>query len=455
MSAYHTGFDVGLPSDARGSKSGGGCFRKSITFTAVLATLFSAAALALVVYVGFYTDDDTVKTQPIVIRVGQATPLKGYASARSFFEGTGSWAAKEPLPAGTSDFVAVTVGDKIYLIGGQDASGSSTTVVREYDPVIDDYNSTKAALSVGRMRYGAAAVGTKIYVIGGLAVDVWGGPHEHTTLIYDTATDTWTAGPALITGRSDLCAFAVGTKVYAVGGYTDSYVTLDSVEVLDTSASSPAWAAAPSLPEARGDVTCAAAGGKGYAIGGFYDPTGTFADLDQFTEHVFELDVAGGAAAWTNKSSLPVAVGDKAAAAPRRLHRGYRRRDAPERRFGVADRDAHVPAVLPRARHLGQEGAASHGALQVRRRRRRGRIRARVRRAHALRSHKLHRLHDGLRRTGTGLARDHVRRRAPRPVDPLHRGALMIRLSALRFVKLFRDETRAPATIESLERVRT
>ena len=322
MSAYHTGFDVGLPSDARGSKSGGGCFRKSITFTAVLATLFSAAALALVVYVGFYTDDDTVKTQPIVIRVGQATPLKGYASARSFFEGTGSWAAKEPLPAGTSDFVAVTVGDKIYLIGGQDASGSSTTVVLEYDPVIDDYNSSKAALSVGRMRYGAAAVGTKIYVIGGLAVDdPYGDVNAsniqtpHTTFIYDTATDTWTDGPELIAGRSDLCAFAVGTKVYAVGGYTDFLSTLDSVEVLDTSASSPAWAAAPSLPEARGDVTCAAAGGKGYAIGGFYDPTGTFADLDQFTEHVFELDVAGGADAWTNKSSMPVAVGDKAATA--------------------------------------------------------------------------------------------------------------------------------------------
>ena len=322
MSAYHTGFDVGLPSDARGSKSGGGCFRKSITFTAVLATLFSAAALALVVYVGFYTDDNTVKTQPIVIRVGQATPLKGYASARSFFEGTGSWAAKEDLPAGTSDFVAVTVGDKIYLIGGQDVNGASMTVVREYDPVIDDYNSTKAALSVGRMRYGAAAVGTKIYVIGGLAVDDPFGDVNasniqtpHTTFIYDTATDTWTDGPELIAGRSDLCAFAVGTKVYAVGGYTDFLSTLDSVEVLDTSASSPAWAAAPSLPEARGDVTCAAAGGKGYAIGGYYDPVPDRWDPARFMEHVFELDVAGGAAAWTNKSSMPVAVGDKAAAA--------------------------------------------------------------------------------------------------------------------------------------------
>lgn len=323
MSAYQTGFDIGLPSDARGSKSGGGCFRKSITFTAVLATLFSALALSLVVYVGFYSEDDAA-SQPVVIRVGQATPLAGYASARSFFEGTGSWAAKEDLPAVASDFVAVTVGEKIYLIGGSDVTNSSMTVVREYDPVIDEYNSSKAALPIGRMRYGAAAVGTKIYVIGGLEVDDPFGsdeppirppvPMEHTTFIYDTVADTWDVGPQLITGRSDHCAFAVGTKIYAVGGYTDFLATLDSVEVLDTSASSPAWAAAPSLPEARGDVTCAAAGGKGYAIGGFYDPSGAFAP-DLFMEHVFELDVAGGAAAWTNKTSMPVAVGDKAATA--------------------------------------------------------------------------------------------------------------------------------------------
>ena len=315
MSAYQTGFDIGLPSDARGSKSGGGCFRKSITFTAVLATLFSALALSLVVYVGFYSEDDAA-SQPVVIRVGQATPLAGYASARSFFEGTGSWAAKEDLPAPTSDFVAVTVGEKIYLIGGLDVTEAITTVVREYDPVIDEYNSSKAALPIGRTRYGAAAVGTKIYVVGGLDEDEHyddqGVPH--TTYIYDTVDDTWDVGPELITGRSDHCVFAVGTKVYAVGGYTDSYATLDSVEVLDTSASSPAWAAAPSLPEARGDVTCAAAGGKGYAIGGFYDPSGAFAP-DLFMEHVFELDVAGGAAAWTNKTSMPVAVGDKAATA--------------------------------------------------------------------------------------------------------------------------------------------
>ena len=81
MSAYRLGFDVGLPSDARGSNSGRGS-SAGITFTAVLATLFSALALSLVVYVA---SRGRRRIAAVVIRVGQATPLAGYASARSFF----------------------------------------------------------------------------------------------------------------------------------------------------------------------------------------------------------------------------------------------------------------------------------------------------------------------------------------------------------------------------------
>jgi len=313
MSAYQTGFDVGLPTDNRGSKSGG-CFRKSISFAATAATLFSAIALALVVYVGFYMED-TSASDPVTIRVGMASPAPGYTSTRSLFAGTGSWTTKEPLPAATSDFLAVTVGDKIFMIGGQDTAGASTATVREYDPVIDAFNATaKTAAQAGRMRYAAAVVGTKIYVLGGLAVDD-GTPQLKTTWVYDTASDTWDyTGPNLIVGRSDFCAFVVGQKIYAVGGYTTGYAALESVEVLDIGAATPAWATAPALPDARGDVTCAASGGKGYAIGGYHDPTDTFANNTAFKDTMYELDVAGGAAAWVAKSPMPTAVGDKAAA---------------------------------------------------------------------------------------------------------------------------------------------
>jgi N-acetylneuraminic acid mutarotase len=212
------------------------------------------------------------------------------------------------LPSATSDFVAVTVGDMIYIIGGQTKDGNSSLSMIRYDPIIDEFKS-KAPMSAGRMRYGAAVVGTKIYVVGGLAVDDKT-PMLRTTFIYDTENDSWAVGPFLLEGRSDHCAFAVGAKVYAVGGYTDEYVTLSSVEVMDTSATPPVWAPAPSLPEARGDVTCASSDGKGYAIGGYLDPTW---HPTGFKEDVFEYDAAGNAAGWVNKTSMPVDVGDKAA----------------------------------------------------------------------------------------------------------------------------------------------
>ena len=82
----------------------------------------------------------------------------------------------------------------------------------------------------------------------------------------------------MATGRSDTCAAVVGSKIYVVAGYQsiDPINVLDTVEVLDTAAASPAWTTAPSLPAKRGDITCASSGGKAYAIGGYYDPTGTW-----------------------------------------------------------------------------------------------------------------------------------------------------------------------------------
>jgi hypothetical protein len=315
MSAYQTGFDVGLPTDNRGSKSGG-CFRKSISFAATAATLFSAIALALVVYVGFYMED-TASSDPVVIRVGIASPLPGYISTRSLFAGTGSWTTKASLAAGTSDFVAVTVGDKIYMVGGATSAGNSTSAVTEYDPVVDKFDTNKTSASAGRMRYAASVVGTKIYVIGGVGTyDDDNSDTKKTTWVYDTVTDAWAVGPELITSRSDFCAFTVGTKIYAVGGYTAYWVTLASVEVLDTAATAPAWTTAPALPAPRGDVTCAASSGKGYAIGGFYDPTASATSFDHtaFVATMYELDVASAAKAWVAKSEMPTAIGDKAAA---------------------------------------------------------------------------------------------------------------------------------------------
>ena len=101
-----------------------------------------------------------------------------------------------------------------------------------------------------RLRYAAVAHDGKIYVIGGLSADDCS-DMLHTTLVYTISTDTWATGPALETGRSDMCAAVVGDKIYVVGGYDtvdcawSGDDALSSVEMLGVSATTPSWTSAP------------------------------------------------------------------------------------------------------------------------------------------------------------------------------------------------------------------
>jgi len=266
--------------------------------------------------------DSQVKTGAI-LTVGNASPLKGHSKAYSLYAGSGQWTSKEPLEAKLSDFQAVSHKTHVYVIGGQKGCNSSDTcagtvvnTVYQYDTKLDKYTD-KAVLPEARYRYASAVVDDKIYIIGGLAGDLATGMKK-TTLIYDISANSWSTGPNMATGRSDTCAAVVGSKIYVVGGYSKisspGPITLDSVEVLDTAAASPAWATAPSLPAPRGDITCASSGGKAYAIGGFYDPNASDADgwsTTAFFDTMFEF--TPGAAAWVEKAKMPSSRGDKAA----------------------------------------------------------------------------------------------------------------------------------------------
>mmetsp|Transcript_8930 Transcript_8930/g.40561 ORF Transcript_8930/g.40561 Transcript_8930/m.40561 type:complete len:447 (-) Transcript_8930:189-1529(-) len=270
---------------------------------------------------------DSQEKTGAILTVGNASPLKGHSKAHSLYAGSGQWTSKAVLPESISDYQAVSHKNHVYVIGGQKGcSGSDTcagTVVNtvyQYDTKLDKY-TTKAAITDNgvaaiRYRYASAVVGDKIYIIGGLTADDNG--MLKTTLIYDINANSWSDGPNMATGRSDTCAAVVGDKIYVVGGYSKisspGPITLDSVEVLDTAAASPAWATAPSLPAPRGDITCASSGGKAYAIGGFYDPNASDADgwsTTAFFDTMFEF--TPGAAAWVEKAKMPSSRGDKAA----------------------------------------------------------------------------------------------------------------------------------------------
>ena len=81
-----------------------------------------------------------------------------------------SWATKAPINQARADFGLVTVGDKIYAIGGSTSNSWRVNPVatnEEYDPKTDTW-TTKAAMPTPRARFAMAAYGEPDYCVGGV-----------------------------------------------------------------------------------------------------------------------------------------------------------------------------------------------------------------------------------------------------------------------------------------------
>ena len=131
--------------------------------------------------------------------------------------------------------------------------------------------------------YGAAVAGYngKIYVATGGHYDSSGNLNAFNGMqIYDTATDTWTAGANAPTARYYASGAQLNGKIYVIGG-RNTQGPLATVEVYDTVANS--WTGAAALPNSLRGLGVAAYNGKIYVAGGngdapvnttyIYDPT--------------------------------------------------------------------------------------------------------------------------------------------------------------------------------------
>lgn len=228
-----------------------------------------------------------------------------------------------PGSSGMSDGAAVTVGDKIYHIGGHVGNAEKGNVVVGavyiYDTLLDVF-AIGPALPVDLARGAAATDGVSmIYYIGGVTT---GGSHAgkggknclymlDTTLTSTNAT--WTPAACPSTPRSDFCAAWVNGKLYVVGGYDSDFSILDTIEVYDPATQK--WAdAGVTLPSGRGDVQCVTLGESIYTVGGVTNFDNKTDAQTWFTDEVVEVNVAAKTA--EQRSPLPsLARGDVAVAA--------------------------------------------------------------------------------------------------------------------------------------------
>jgi len=79
-----------------------------------------------------------------------------------------SWSTVAALPAGTCYKEVEVIGNKLYVIGGADATFAGTTAIYVYDTLTDSWTTHAVSLPYASLQTGACAIGSYVYIAGGL-----------------------------------------------------------------------------------------------------------------------------------------------------------------------------------------------------------------------------------------------------------------------------------------------
>jgi N-acetylneuraminic acid mutarotase len=162
------------------------------------------------------------------------------------------WRPIAPLPEPRAAAGAAVVGDRIYLVGGFDATRHELKAAYAYDVAADGWRSI-ADLPTPREHLAVTDYDGQVCAIGG---HVGNGIATSTVECYDPATDRWSTRPPLPKPASDFAAVSFEGAIWTAG---------DDVEVFDGTR----WWIGPSLGTPRFGVAAATVGGSLYVIGGF------------------------------------------------------------------------------------------------------------------------------------------------------------------------------------------
>nr|MBA2475413.1 Ig-like domain-containing protein [Actinomycetota bacterium] len=210
---------------------------------------------------------------------------------------SGAWEVRAPSGPARQEVSYVQANGKLYLAGG-------STAHEVYDPAANAWTPI-ASLPANLDHIQAVEVGGLVYYVGGLTA--WPGPHVNTVYVYNPATDAFTQGTPMPSGRGrGAGGVAVyNGKIYVAGGLSNG-VAVPWLDVYDPVART--WAQLADMPRARDHFQAAVVAGKLYAIGGRNK------DIDATTTANDVYDFSTGA--WsTGLAPLPTARGGFAAAA--------------------------------------------------------------------------------------------------------------------------------------------
>jgi N-acetylneuraminic acid mutarotase len=220
-----------------------------------------------------------------------------YAELMEFVPQIGALFTQGFLPEARFGLAAAAVGSKVYLLGGSTLDFSvqppkflPKTQIWEFDTVARTFRTMTSVLPQALVFARAVTVGGKVYVVGGSDGEttvVTGFPHTTPALsdqlyVFDPTTDTITAAAPLPSGRQALVVAEVNGQIYAISGDTTtglhdatapwSYFTS---ETLTYDPAVDAWRVLRPIVTTlggRSHAGGAAAGGRIYVLGGYTLP---------------------------------------------------------------------------------------------------------------------------------------------------------------------------------------
>ncbi|MGQ9927414.1 MAG: Kelch repeat-containing protein [Chloroflexaceae bacterium] len=156
------------------------------------------------------------------------------------------WVPLADMSVPTSAMQAAELRGRIYVPGGELASGSVSERLEAYDPREQRWHEL-APLPAPRSRYGLAVWEGKLYLLGG-----WNGQQMSAEVfVYDPVGDRWSRGPALPSARQYPAAAVVSGQLYLIGGEGPGGPLRESLR-LEVEGATERWQFLPPLPQPIG-----------------------------------------------------------------------------------------------------------------------------------------------------------------------------------------------------------
>eukprot|EP00957_Ditylum_brightwellii_P171702 13071522-Ditylum_brightwellii.AAC.1 len=183
-----------------------------------------------------------------------------FSSVEVFSPSLRQWISLPPMQTKRSGCAAVSIGGQIYVLGGYDGSNYLLSV-EFFSPASKQWTSLPS-MTTKRGCCAAVSMGGQIYVMGGYD----GSKNCSSVEVFSPSLRQWASLPPMQTKRSRYAAVSMGGQIHAVGGYTGSNY-LSSVEVF--SPSSRQWTSLPPMHFKRIGCAAVSIGEQTYVMGGY------------------------------------------------------------------------------------------------------------------------------------------------------------------------------------------